>query len=54
MIKNTKKTTAANEILLAANDLASAGKNEFSEWDLTVAAWKRDSNRFGLCFLVRF
>ena len=47
MIKNTKKTTAANEILLAANDLASAGKNEFSEWDLTVAAWKRDSNRFG-------
>lgn len=47
MTKNSKRTTAAHEILLAANDLASAGQNEFSEWDLTVAAWKRDQNRFG-------
>jgi hypothetical protein len=42
-----KRTTAAHEILLAANDLASEGKAEFSEWDLTVASWKRDKNRFG-------
>lgn len=42
-----KRTTAANEILLAANDLALEGKTEFSEWDLTVASWKRDRNRFG-------
>lgn len=42
-----KRTTAAHEILLAANDLALDGKNEFSEWDLTVASWKRDKNRFG-------
>jgi hypothetical protein len=47
MTKNAKRTTAAHEILLAANDLASAGQNEFSEWDLTIAAWKRDQNRFG-------
>lgn len=47
MTKESKKTTAALEILLAANDLALAGKDEFSEWDLTVAAWKRDQNRFG-------
>jgi hypothetical protein len=42
-----RRTTAAAEILFAANDLASAGAAEFSEWDLTVAAWRRDPNRFG-------
>jgi hypothetical protein len=42
-----RRTTAAAEILLAANDLAVAGQTEFSEWDLTVATWKRDPNRFG-------
>jgi len=39
--------TAAQEILLAAVDLTDAGKAAFSEWDLTVAAWKRNKNRFG-------
>lgn len=39
--------TAAQEILFAANDLYSGGKLEFTEWDLTVAAWKRNPNRFG-------
>lgn len=39
--------TAAQEIVLAAFDLDEAGNSEFSEWDLTVAVWKRDSNRFG-------
>jgi hypothetical protein len=35
-------------ILLAADDLATGGKDEFSEFDLTVAAWNRDRQRFGL------
>jgi hypothetical protein len=35
-------------ILLAADDLVSRGQEEFSEWDLTVAAWERDRQRFGL------
>jgi hypothetical protein len=44
----TTRRTAAQEILLAAADLANAGKRDFTEWELTVAAWRRDSNRFGL------
>lgn len=43
-----QRRTAAQEILLAAADLANGGKREFTEWDLTVAAWHRDHNRFGL------
>lgn len=39
--------TAAQEILLAADDLRREGDTPFSEWDLTVAAWKRNKNRFG-------
>lgn len=39
--------TASQQIVMAAADLAAAGRTEFSEWDLTVAAWKRDRNRFG-------
>jgi len=39
--------TAAQEVLLAAADLSSDGPREFSEWDLSVAAWKRNRNRFG-------
>src|SRR5580704_9016295 len=39
--------TAAQEILLGARDLDGAEKSEFSEWDLTVAVWKRNRNRFG-------
>lgn len=39
--------TAAQEILFAAFDLDASGKSEFSEWDLTVATWKRNPNRFG-------
>ncbi|MBA4191208.1 MAG: hypothetical protein C0467_24775 [Planctomycetaceae bacterium] len=42
------KITASESVLLAADDLTSAGKEEFSEWDLTIAAWSRDRNRFGL------
>lgn len=40
--------TAAQAILLAGADLATSGKHDFTEWDLTVAAWKHDANRFGL------
>lgn len=40
-------TTASEEIVLAADDLTRAGKAIFSEWDLTVATWERDKNRFG-------
>ena len=39
--------TAAQEILFAAHDLDTSGKSEFTEWDLTVATWKRNPNRFG-------
>lgn len=44
----TNRRTAAQEILLAAGDLANSGKRDFTEWELTVAAWQRDNNRFGL------
>ena len=44
----TESITAAQSILLAANDLALRDRPEFTEWDLSVAAWKRDKNRFGL------
>jgi hypothetical protein len=39
--------TAAQEILFAAHDLDASGKAEFTEWDLTIATWKRNPNRFG-------
>ena len=42
------KSTASESVLLAADDLDRAGKEEFSEWDLTVAAYARDPARFGL------
>lgn len=38
--------TAAQEILLAASELSSS-KADFSEWDLSVAVWRRNPNRFG-------
>ena len=41
-----RSVTAAQEILLAAADLDSHS-SPFSEWDLTVAVWKRDPNKFG-------
>jgi hypothetical protein len=46
--KEQRKSTAAQVILLAADDLAAAGTKEFTEWELTVAAWQRDPARFGL------
>jgi hypothetical protein len=48
MILAEQKLTAAQIILLAAEDLTTAGRTEFSEWDLTVATWSRDRFRFGL------
>ena len=48
MIGTERRLTAVQMILLAADDLTTAGTMEFSEWDLTVAAWNRDRNRFGL------
>lgn len=42
-----RSLTAAQEVLLGANDLNSSGKSGFSEWDLTVATWKRNPHRFG-------
>lgn len=41
------ETTASEEIVLAADDLTREGRSVFSEWDLTVATWRRDKNRFG-------
>ena len=43
----TSAYTAAQEILLAAADVSGPTHSEFSEWDLTVAAWKRNKNKFG-------
>lgn len=43
----TKGLTAAQEILFGAFELDGAGRKEFTEWDLTVATWKRNPNRFG-------
>ena len=48
MVTTQPKQTASETVLLAADDLASAGKLEFTEWDLTVAAWSIDRFRFGL------
>lgn len=39
--------TASQEILLGASDLDDVAMEEFTEWDLTVATWKRNPNRFG-------
>jgi hypothetical protein len=47
-MKLPSQMTAAQEILLAADDLAKTGKTPFTEWDLTVAVWRRNKNRFGL------
>lgn len=41
------RLTAVQEILLGAADIDRSGGKEFSEWDLTVATWKRNPNRFG-------
>jgi hypothetical protein len=43
-----RRLTAAQIILLAGDDLTNAGVSEFSEWELTVASWRRDQGRFGL------
>jgi hypothetical protein len=48
MIKAAPRYTAAQVILLAADDLMAQGGSEFSEWDLSIAAWVRDRNRFGM------
>jgi hypothetical protein len=48
MIGTERRLTAVQMILLAADDLVTAGADEFSEWELTVAAWNRDRQRFGL------
>ncbi len=48
MVTTPQKLTASETVLLAAADLAASGKQEFSEWDLTVAAWALDRLRFGL------
>lgn len=45
--KSNERLTAAQEILFGARDLDRGGAKEFSEWDLTVATWKRNQNRFG-------
>jgi hypothetical protein len=44
---SNERLTAAQEILLGAGDLDEAGTQDFTEWDLTVATWKRNPNRFG-------
>lgn len=46
--ETTRRLTAAQIILLAGDDLTNGGVSEFSEWELTVASWKRDPDRFGL------
>ena len=48
MIATERRLTAVQVILMAADDLATSGADEFSEFDLTVASWNRDRQRFGL------
>jgi hypothetical protein len=48
MVTTPQKLTASETVLLAAADLTAAGNQEFSEWDLTVAAWTLNPLRFGL------
>src|SRR5262249_51082894 len=48
MIKTAPRQTAAQVILLAADDLMAQGASEFTEWELTIASWIRDRARFGL------
>jgi hypothetical protein len=48
MLKSAPRYTAAQVILLAAEELMAQGASEFSEWDLTIASWNRDKKRFGL------
>ena len=48
MTRSDKRMTSTQVVLLAANDLTTSGKTEFSEWELSVATWKRDVNRFGM------
>jgi hypothetical protein len=48
MTRGEKKLTGAEAILLAASDLTAAGSVEFSEWQLSVATWKRDPSKFGM------
>jgi hypothetical protein len=48
MSQPSLRLTAAQVIILAAEDIMSSGAAEFTEWDLTVAAWARDRTRFGL------
>src|SRR5438093_13695669 len=48
MLTTAPRHTAAQAILLAADDLMAQGASEFTEWDLTIAAWIRDRTRSGL------
>jgi len=49
MNNNQNRITAAQEIVLAVDDLVSRqGLREFSEWDLTVATWSRNQMKFGM------
>ncbi len=41
--------SASDEVLLAAANLAKADpKREFTEWELTIEAWKLNKNRWGM------
>lgn len=48
MTMAAKRLTASEVIILAAGDLSATRDGEFTEWQLSVAAWKRDQNRFGM------
>jgi hypothetical protein len=47
-IKTVQRLSASHLTLLAAQDLTTKGTNEFSEWELTIAAWERAPARFGM------
>jgi hypothetical protein len=48
MSQSGPRLTAAQVILLAGDDVMAKGAREFTEWELTVSAWTRESSRFGL------
>lgn len=49
MKKNIKENlSSTEEVLLAATRLSTESLKEFTEWDLTIEAWKLNKNRWGL------
>ena len=47
-MQRERTLSAAQEVLLAAANIHEDVGGEFSEWDLSIASWKVNRNRFGM------